>query len=354
MQPKSFLVLAVAAAASVALAVSAISSRDLPLTATASPGPLVDGLSGRLNDVRTVRITTGGDVLTLNGSDGGWSLAERGGYPVAADKVRALALAVANLELLEPRTAAPERLDRLELGDPAAEGAVSKRVELMDAAGAAMADIVVGKASLGLYGGGRDGVYVRRMGENQSWLAAGAIDLPGEAIDLLAREVVDVPLAEVAEVTLDLDAAAPVTLSRATPEVEIFEVGAVVPEGRAVDDDKVERVASALSSLTMQDVRPATETPGNGSIRRSRFETFDGLAVEVAVATAGEGEDAERWATFKASAEAATGDGAQATRDRAAALNAKLEGWSYKLSPFLADRLNATLDGLLAERAGSS
>ena len=72
-------------------------------------------LLDRLNDVREIRITMPAGKLTVTATDQGWSLAEKAGYPIDPAKVRDLALALANLQLVEAKTADPKRLERLEL-----------------------------------------------------------------------------------------------------------------------------------------------------------------------------------------------------------------------------------------------
>ena len=64
--------------------------------------------------------------LTVTATDQGWSLAEKAGYPIDPAKVRDLALALANLQLVEAKTADPKRLERLELGEPGTDGATSR------------------------------------------------------------------------------------------------------------------------------------------------------------------------------------------------------------------------------------
>src|SRR5687768_13437075 len=116
MSPRSFAVLLLATVASVGLAGWAVTEREAPLTATRQPQPLFEGLLGQLNDVSTIRVTSAGKTTTLQRGEGGvWTIAERGGYPADPARVRELALAFANLQLVEPKTAKAERLARLEL-----------------------------------------------------------------------------------------------------------------------------------------------------------------------------------------------------------------------------------------------
>ncbi|HEX6014856.1 MAG TPA: DUF4340 domain-containing protein [Geminicoccaceae bacterium] len=371
MSPRSFAILAAAAAVSVVLAVAAVLSRDLPATtAAAGEEPLFPGLLDRVNEVRTVRITAPGKTLTAQAGEKGWMLAEKGGYPVEPRELREMVLGVANLKLVEAKTADQARLKRLELEDPSAEAAKSRQVELLGEGGDPIAAVVVGKGKPGLYGGGRGGVYVRRAGEPQSWLAAGELDVPGDALDLVDQTVIDIPAEQVARITLQpAGGAAPIRLHRPDAAAETFAVDAALPEGRALDPGSVDQVAGALSGLTLQDVKPAAELAVPADAPRSRFETFDGVAVEATVATLGEGDAAERWVLLEASTvEPAAADPAASAaklndpagsaaqgktpEGRAAELNSRTRGWAFKIAPYLADRLAGAggLDALLAEK----
>ena len=190
MSPKAFAVLAGTTAVSVALAAWAVAGRDLPINAAGQPEPMFPGLIDRVNEVQTVQVTGGSAGLTLERTPAGsWVVKERGGYPAEAQRVRELALGLANLTLVEAKTARPERLGRLELDDPSKPEAKSRRVELLDKDGKALASAVVGKTKFGLYGAGRAGVYVRRGGEEQAWLAAGELDVPDTPTAVVPRWV---------------------------------------------------------------------------------------------------------------------------------------------------------------------
>ena len=167
MSPRNFAILVLATVASVALAVHAVARRDVPVQSEANGQALFPGLLDRLNQISVVRITGPEGKLTMDQADGRWVLAEKSNYPVDSATVRNLALGLANLQLVESKTADPARLPRLELDDPGAGGAKSKLIELAGGDGAPLAAAVVGKSSPSLYGGGRGGVYVRRADDEQ-------------------------------------------------------------------------------------------------------------------------------------------------------------------------------------------
>lgn len=364
MSPKGFSILAGTTAIAVALAAWSIVAREAQSPATASVDrPVVEGLVARLNEIGSIVVGTGASTITLaRGDAGGWSVVERGGYPADAGKVRELALATAGLRQVETKTAARDRLPRLELEDPGA-GAKSKRLELRDKAGKPLAALIIGKTSFGLYGGGRSGVYVRRADEPQAWLAAGQLDVPSAPMDVVQREFLNVQPAELARITLGAGGPAPVVLRKPAPDAEAFTLETPSPPGKQADPEKLERLGSSLVSLTMQEVKPAAEIAVPDGAPRARFETWDGLVVEARAVARGEGEKAEHWVMFAPSDQpplatqpTSSGDTvkpAPAT-GRAATMKAQLEPWAFQLPDYLAQRLGWGLDDVVAAPQGAS
>jgi hypothetical protein len=367
MSPRSFAVLLLATIASIGLAAWAVSERDVPLATASRPEPMFEGLLGKLNDVATIRITSAGKTTTLEKGEGStWKIAEHGGYPADPDQVRELALTFANLQLVEPKTSNPERLDRLELSDPKAADAKSREIALLAKDGTPLADAVIGKTRFGLYGGGRAGVYVRRASEEQAWLAAGELTVPATPMDLVKKELINISSDDVARVTLAAQGPTPLVISKPGKAAEEFTLQATAPEGRSIDPDKLDRVAGALSSLTMQDVRPAAELAPAPDAPKAVYEGWNGLRVEITlVPVEGSGE---AWAIFDvtsgpalqpaAPAEAAApptdakpeepSAGEQATK-----LDASLNGWAFRLPEFAASRLTWKIEDLLKSQGTS-
>jgi hypothetical protein len=343
MSPRSFCLLALATAASIGLAVHAVAQRDAPLHAAVGTEALFPGLIDRLNEIREVRVTLPDARLTVTAGDGGWQLAEKAGYPVDPGKVRDLALALANLQLVEAKTADPDRLGRLDLQEPTGGGGSGRLVELVDGSGAPLAAAVVGKPSPSLYGGGRGGVYVRRAGDGQAWLAAGEVDLPADAMGLIDGGVIDLAPDQVARVVLRETDGRVVTLSR--PDVAAdFVADVALPDGRRLDPVKVEALAGALAGLSMTDVRPAADTAAGADARTVRFEAFAGGSVEVVLTVTGEGEAAEHWLEIRPAGKL----GADAPTDQTPAAAGRIEGWAFRIPPYAGENLRVGLDQLLA------
>ncbi len=415
MQPRSFILLGAATLVCVLLAGWSVAHRAMPGSGTEVDKPLVPELASRINDVALVSVTADGQTTTIRQGDKGWTVDQAGGYPADASKIQALALALANTHLVEAKTAQEKLLPRLDLGDPTEKTAKSVLVKLEDAKGKDLAAVVVGKAKYGLYGPGSSGSYVRLDGKDQAWLADRAIDVPKTPLDWVTKQIIDIPRDQIARVTLRPGTPDAVAMARPSPEATALEL-AGVPEGRTADAQKIDELASSVSGLELDGVKPAKEVTFPAGAAQARFETVDGLVVVATLAPEGTGDKAATWARFDVSAEApmtaaappektappqaaaapaasgapaagtmpaATADAGSATAttapaeaaktatataatppasvapskdvvEKAKALQAKLDGWAFKLPQYDATKLQWKQDDLLKSTKSTS
>ena len=95
--------------------------------------------------------------------------------------------------LVERKTAKEDRLALLGLTDPKQNGSTSRLIRFLDASGAPIGEIIVGNKKSDAFGASKNGTYVRRPGETQTWLADRAIDGSAQLKDWTKTRVVDVP-----------------------------------------------------------------------------------------------------------------------------------------------------------------
>ena len=281
MNAKTLTLLSVVTLGFGALAVYVVTGSRPETTAQAKAGtPLFAGLRERVNDVAAVRVTTADETYTLERGEAGWGLREKGGYPVDVDKVKALVVGVSELELVEEKTGNPALFARLGVQDPGAEGdAPSKRVELLDAGGATLADLVVGR-DVQARGAGERHLYVRRSDGGPALEASGRVRVDEGSSALLDREIAKLERKRVARVTTVHPDGEVLRVERPSPDVADFTV-ADLPEGAELSWPGVAGgVAGALEYLSLEDVRPADSPFDEAAAVRTRFEAFDGLVVE--------------------------------------------------------------------------
>ncbi len=291
----------------------------------------------RLGDVARVTLVHGEGKTTLIRHDKEWGVEEKGGYPADFAKLRQALLGLAELRYVEPKTRKPDFYPRLEVEDAGQKDAKSTLVTVSDDKNALLGEIIVGKRRYDELGGGVDGIYVRKPGDPQSWLASGTLDLAGNTQAWLQRGIVDIPADQVKEAVLTQPDGAKLVIAREKAGDKPALKDAP-PETKLKSEEVLNDPVGALANLDLSDVRPATEVsfPAEG-LAQAEFTSFAGLTVKVTLLD----KDGVHWARLAASG---TGE----AEKQASALNAKLSPWVFGLTDTKAKALSTKLADIVA------
>lgn len=338
MQQRSFLTLVGATIILVAAAAYALTTGERAVAPPVHDQRAFPTLAGHLGDLAWMRISHGTMKADFNLIAGQWTVVEKGNYPAAPDKLRRLLLGLAELTLVEPKTARPDLFARLDLDDPS--NGRSTLVGLQDRTGQTVVELIVGKLRHDRLGGGNDAVYVRKPGEDRTWLARGSLDLPRDLVDWLDRRIIEIPAARIASVTLTAADGSTLALRRDQASGK-FAV-ADPPEGAKFKGEAaLAAPAATLAGLHLEDVKPAGELPPPNGAATAEFATSDGLAVTLRLFTSGKMD----WVAISAA-------GSGAAEKEAAALNAKLARWVYAIPGERAKLLRTKLGDLVEPQKG--
>lgn len=373
---KSKSLIAVAATLLVAGAAWYVSHLRAPETDVGTP-PLFPDLVSKVNDVKRVEIDSRANRAVLIGDGAAWKIENRDGYPARFEDVKRTILALGELRIIEPKTRLPEMYTHIGVEDVAAEDSKSTQVTLKDATGGTIASLIVGKERAASSGPIKAARYVRKVGEQQSYLVEGELTLQADPLAWTDRSLLSVPAARIREVVIEHPGKDPVRMSRQkAADIDLSLDG--VPSGYKVRSTAtVTSLASALEELRFDDVRaggnvalPAdaivtTLTGFDGLIARVRTATVDGktysqLAFEFdpAAVTADAAEIAKQPEVPElplpgSENEAASGTEAakpvQSVADEVKGLNERVQNWVFVLPDFKQAMLTKTLDDLVAK-----
>lgn len=311
------------------------------------------GLADRVNDVRTIKVTRSTFVSTLESTekDGklAWSLKERFGYPVPIEIVRAVAAGMAQLRQVEAKTSRPQLYGRIQVDDPKNKGAKGALVELFDAKGTMMAELIVGldKGSVLSIGD----IYVRRPGEDRAWLARGKVPVPDKQVGWLNQMIVEVDLPRVRETTLFVPGETPLRVFKNTPDDRDFILEGLPRDRELKELFGAEDISRAIQNLAFEEVTRDTEIGFDyATTPRARHITFDGLIVEVWAKENG----GKLWVAIKARPDPQPKDPAKVDAAKVAADVAKINGttggWAFTLNEFETKNLNKTMTNMTQPR----
>lgn len=292
----------------------------------------------KLGDVTRVTLIHGATKTTLLRQGGRWVVEEKSGYAADQAKVAQAVRGLADLRYVEPKTRKPELYPRLEVENAGKKGAKSTLVTVSDEKGTLLGEIVVGKRQVDLLGGGTDGVYVRKPGDAQSWLARGSLELADDGTQWLDRGILDVPREKVKEMVLIQPDGSRLDIAHDKPE-DALALKDAPADAKLKSDTVLVEPTTALASLTLTDVRPAAQlaVPDTG-VSQAEITTFDGVDVKIALFD----EDGKSWARIAASG----GAGEAATQ--AQALDAKLRPWIFAIPDYKAKALRTKLSEVTA------
>jgi hypothetical protein len=340
MTPKTFASLAAAAALSLVVAIAVHAARQPWAPSASGTTKLFPGLAADAGKVARVTLTQGGDTLTLEKSGDAWLMKSQDGYPASTDKVRALIAALADARLLEPKTSLAARHAALEVDDPAVKLTRARLVRLEDQSGAVLAEVIAGKSKAAGHTAGASATaetYVRRPGDDQSWLAS--TDIAGDAKlkSWAEARVFETPGDSVTSLTVELPGQPAYVIRRGEDGAHTL---ADIPAGKRVKYvNMIDNIVEAATFLDLDKVRKATSTPG-GDISTVSFETATGLKISLKIRR----DKDDTWVSVDAKGEGE----AQKT---AADINARAAGWEFVIVPSKVDTMLKKQEDLLEDAA---
>ncbi|MEO8016773.1 MAG: DUF4340 domain-containing protein, partial [Pseudomonadota bacterium] len=248
-----------------------LSMREASQQADLGGGIVFADLKPALGEVAEIRFSKGdGSRTTLRKDAAGWTVVERQ-YPADAARVRELALALANLKVVERKTSDPANYAKIGVETPDSPTAGSTLVEVV--AGKKTWSLIVGKGAEGR------AVYIRKPAEAASSLAQPLIAPDPDQKRWIDRLLTDIPGANVHDLAVKTGAGPAYLLTRAKRADPEFTLSPV-PRGRKpVSNMALNGQADALGAFSFDDVR-VLSSPATPPTDVATYRTFDGQVIE--------------------------------------------------------------------------
>lgn len=277
-----------------------------------------------------IEITHAGKRFAILRKGDVWTLPSLGFYPVEATKVHAMLAALAELRLSARRTADPAEFATLGVDDPGKPAATGTLVTVSDEAGHPLASLIVGRQNSATAGGQAETLYVRRPGQNRSWLAEGNLSVDPEPDLWIDHSITDIDHKKVLRVAVTHGEE---TLVFAPRDGKLALIDpAQHPPLKSYQLDSIWR---ALEDLSFSSVRAGPEPPGK-IFAHTVYTLGGGTTVSATLAHEGK----HLWVRF-----AAAGTDAEAKR-----LAQTFSDWSYRLGAWRESALAPTLADLLVSQ----
>jgi Domain of unknown function (DUF4340) len=384
MKSKVLFLIIIATVPVVGLSVWAVRRDAARVEAKGVQGPLFPGLDAAgqgAGAITSIKIQRGEKPYTISrdATSGEWFLPGRSNYPAKLDKARALVQSLVNATIVDERTSDPSKHELIGVQDAGVRGEngmFSGLVELLDNDAKSIASIIVGQAKSQtgfVIDAQRQQVYVRRPGEARSWLVTGPIEVDPDDLAWADRETINVQKERVKSATITRADGQRLAVSR--ENATAFTLLDLPPGRELRSPGALDQVASVLSFMTFEDVRPAADIDfstgadpaASGTIR---VECLDGLVIEAAFAKK---EDGKTWVKLTPSFDvsAATSPAtthtpadklrehkgpktAEEAKNEAETIQIRFAPWAYQMSDYKSSSFIKTMEDLLKPAAGAT
>ena len=322
------------------------------------------GLFDRLNDVGRVHLKSAEHETILVRDHDVWKVENRDGFPAEFASVKRAVLQMAELKLVEEKTTIPENYPQIGVVDIDSDEADGTLIELATDASETIAALLIGNA---ITTAARKQHYVRKLGDQQSWLVAGELDISAETYKWHESEIADIDTQRVKQVSIQTQEGETILVSKSDSSKNYFEL-ANIPEGyEAKSKATISSIGAILLSLKFNDVVSATRVGQLTSIKKIELQTFDGLVATLdefelegrsfvrfdfffdpGLVEAAEEEDGEA-ATTDGEEESEETGAAETVVDEAARLKKGTAQWVYVLPDYKLRTINKRFEDLIKE-----
>jgi hypothetical protein len=253
--------------------------------------------------LESIRIHHGGSqpAVELMKVGDHYVVAQRDRYPADPTRINALLDTLETTRLREQKTSNPSNYTRLgvqdvsqDIGAAHINGSASAPTTRLEIVGANV-DLLIGRTDPATRT-----TYVRRNGENQSWLIDQELAVSPKPQVWLLDDIVDIAPTRIQAAELEV-AGKHYSLHRAANDAKFDVMN--LPKGREIESvSEANAVGRALMALTLEEVR-ARDTNLPTAVNRAIFKTFDGLVITVNAISRDAGDD-RHWIALSASFDA--------------------------------------------------
>jgi hypothetical protein len=305
------------------------------------PTELLPGLAAHLRDVARIHIASKkGDFDILFTPEKGWTLPGHDNYPASYDMVHHTLVSLAALETIAPKTDRASWLHYIGLDAPPKGDGTA--ITLYDDKNHVLAAIIAGHSEDIGDPSGATGLFVRKANSTQSYLASAVYVPPNAPADWMDKDVLNLDSSRIAQVDVDPAKGPSYEVRRDKPSDADFTLSPI-PKGRSVSDVTApDGVADALANFSFDDAARAG-TLDFSNATRLVTRTFDGLMVIAQTIQ----KDGAYWTTLSARPIPGSMKAMQKAQKEARAIEAKTNGWAYKVPAYSGVQLTMPLESLL-------
>ena len=296
-------------------------------------GAIFENIKNQLNDIKEINIDNNEKKISIIKDQDNWYMASKSNYKVKNEVVRKNLIQISELRFFEKKTKEEYLYSRLNLEYPNDEDGNSKFISIINSDKEALIEFILGKRK-------KNGVYIKKLKDKQTWLTSGTLDMSSVERDWLETKILNIDYQDVKKVSVNhLNKKESFSLTK-DDKNENFLIDNLTKEQIPKSDLIGNFIGYFFANLIFEDVVKRKDIIDNKSLTKINFELFDGTNIFAIIFN----KDKDKWISFDIENQSVL-----KLKDNEKIFVNNIENWSYKLSSTKKNISDTKFEDLLVE-----
>ena len=317
-------------------------------TSLKSGGVIFENIKNQLNDIKEINIDNSKEKISIIKDQDSWYMTSKSGYKVKNGVVRKNLIQISELRLFEKKTKEEFLYSRLNLDYPNNEDGVSKFISLTNNDKDILIEFILGKKK-------KDGIYIKKLKDKQTWLTSGTLDMSSNEKDWLETKILDINYDDVKKISINHSKSEDSFSLSKDKKNENLLIDNLNKNQLPKSDLIANFIGYFLTNLVFEDVSGRKTADNNKILTKINFKLNDNVPqpdpnsgflqldnVQILATIFNEGKD--KWINFNINFKSAL-----SLLENKSIFVDNIENWSYKLSSTKYNVSDAKLNDLLVE-----
>ena len=296
-------------------------------------GAIFENIKNQLNDIKEINIDNNEKKISIIKDQDNWYMASKSNYKVKNEVVRKNLIQISELRFFEKKTKEEYLYSRLNLEYPNDEDGNSKFISIINSDKEALIEFILGKRK-------KNGVYIKKLKDKQTWLTSGTLDMSSVERDWLETKILNIGYQDVKKISVNhLNKKESFSLTK-DDKNENFLIDNLTKEQIPKSDLIANFIGYFFTNLIFEDVVKRKDIIDNKSLTKINFELFDGTNIFAIIFN----KDKDKWISFDIENQSVL-----KLKDNEKIFVNNIENWSYKLSSTKKNISDTKFEDLLVE-----
>tara|TARA_B100000949_G_scaffold199006_1_gene185763 strand:- start:799 stop:1806 length:1008 start_codon:yes stop_codon:yes gene_type:complete len=288
----------------------------------------------QLNNVKEINIDNGKKKISIfKNLDSNWYMSSKSSYKTKNETVRKNLIQISELRFFEQKTEQESLYSRLDLDYPKNDNGDSKLITILDDDKKKIIEFILGKKK-------KNGVYIKKLNERQTWLTSGTLEMSSIEHDWLETKILDINYENVKKVTINrLNKKESFSLTKDNKNENLL-IDNLTKEQLPKSDLIANFLGYFFTNLIFEDVFERKNINDSEVIAKINFQLFNDVNISSTIFK----KDKNKWINISIDSQSAL-----KLKENKNIFVENIENWTYKLPSTKYNIADAMLKDLLVE-----